>query len=253
MSSLEAVPFLSEREPITPSSPIFKSQPFSFQSSALKFGGLLVYTILISVVSIQIFREGQNECRALTKDFIGNYIEYKPKRFISSAESKYSGKPNFEKDAAWRQLLGQQLIRLTSSEIRRNGISTLPSQESPGFIATTTFWHELHCIWYLRETLYQDHHHPNISAEMAQPRVTHSGARATPKKKSRRPPLLTQVQVAELVEFVCASSTNRRMSFVKLAEVLDFRVKKQAIRTALLREGFHCRLAMRKPSITEKN
>lgn len=29
--------------------------------------------------------------------------------------------------------------------------------------------------WYLRETLYQDYYHPNISAEMARSRVTHSG------------------------------------------------------------------------------
>jgi hypothetical protein len=43
------------------------------------------------------------------------------------------------------------------------------------------------------------------------------------------------------------------MSFAQLAEVMDFGVKKQAIRTALLREGFHCRLAMRKPPILEKN
>jgi len=79
------------------------------------------------------------------------------------------------------------------------------------------------------------------------------GARATPKKRTGRPPLLTQAQVEELVEFVCASSTNRRMSFQKLAEVLDYGVKAKAIRTALLREGFHRRLAMRKPPITEKN
>ena len=43
------------------------------------------------------------------------------------------------------------------------------------------------------------------------------------------------------------------MSFAQLAEVMEFGVKKQAIRTALLREGFHRRLAMRKPPITEKN
>jgi hypothetical protein len=64
---------------------------------------------------------------------------------------------------------------------------------------------------------------------------------------------LTQAQVEELVEFVCASSKNRRMSFQQLAEVMEFGVKKDAICTALLREGFHCRLAMRKPPITEKN
>lgn len=34
---------------------------------------------------------------------------------------------------------------------------------------------------------------------------------------------------------------------------MDFGVKKQAIRTTLLREGFYRRLAMRKPPIIEKN
>jgi hypothetical protein len=78
-------------------------------------------------------------------------------------------------------------------------------------------------------------------------------ARATPKKRSGRPTILTQAQVEELVEFACASSTNRRMSFAKLSEALDFGVKKDAIRNALLCEGFHRRLAMRKPPVTEKN
>ena len=77
--------------------------------------------------------------------------------------------------------------------------------------------------------------------------------RATPQKSTGRPPILSQAQVEELVEFVCASSKNRRMSFQQLAEVMDFGVKKQAIRSALLQEGFHRRLAMRKPPITEKN
>jgi hypothetical protein len=84
-------------------------------------------------------------------------------------------------------------------------------------------------------------------------RACQRGARTTPKKKSGRPPILSQAQVEELVEFVCASSKNRRMSYQQLAEVMDFGVKKQPIRSALLREGFHRRLAMRKPPITEKN
>jgi len=63
--------------------------------------------------------------------------------------------------------------------------------------------------------------------------------RPTPRKRGGRPPILTQAQVEELVEFVCASAKNRRMSFTQLAEVLEFGVKKQAIRIALLREGFH--------------
>jgi hypothetical protein len=51
-------------------------------------------------------------------------------------------------------------------------------------------------------------------------------AKATPRKRSRRLSLLTQAQVAELVTFVCVSAEGRRMSFQKLAEVMDWGVKK---------------------------
>ena len=43
------------------------------------------------------------------------------------------------------------------------------------------------------------------------------------------------------------------MSFIKLAKVLDYGVKKDAIYTALLYKGFYRRLAIRKPLIIEKN
>ena len=49
--------------------------------------------------------------------------------------------------------------------------------------------------------------------------------RPTPRKRNGRPPILTQAQVEELVEFVCASAKNRRMSFAQLAEVMEFGVK----------------------------
>jgi hypothetical protein len=75
----------------------------------------------------------------------------------------------------------------------------------------------------------------------------------TPKKRSGRPPALTLAQVEELVEFVCASTKNRRMSYEQLANTLELGVKKGAIRAALEREGFHRRLAMRKPPISERN
>ena len=41
--------------------------------------------------------------------------------------------------------------------------------------------------------------------------------------------------------------------FLKASGVIDWGVKKDAIRTALLREGFYRCLAMRKPPIIEKN
>ena len=78
-------------------------------------------------------------------------------------------------------------------------------------------------------------------------------SRPTPTKRVGRPPVLTQAQIEELVEFVYASTKNRRMSYEKLASTLNFGVKKDAIRTALAPEGFYRRLAMRKPPISDKN
>ena len=73
--------------------------------------------------------------------------------------------------------------------------------------------------------------------------------RATPKKSSGRPQLPTHAHVEELVEFVCASRKNGRMSHKQLAFTLEFNVTEDIIRRALDREGFHRRLAMRKPPI----
>ncbi|RKF80127.1 hypothetical protein GcM3_048028 [Golovinomyces cichoracearum] len=58
--------------------------------------------------------------------------------------------------------------------------------------------------------------------------------RATPKKKVGRPPILTQAQLEELDEFVCASLQNRQISFARLAEVLDFGVKNTLFSLLLL-------------------
>jgi transposase len=76
---------------------------------------------------------------------------------------------------------------------------------------------------------------------------------ATPKKRVGRPTKLNAQQVEKLIEFVTASRTGRRMSYSKLATTLNFGCSEHAIRSALKREGFTRRLAMRKPPISEKN
>jgi len=76
---------------------------------------------------------------------------------------------------------------------------------------------------------------------------------ATPVKRSGRPPLLTVAQIEELIEYVCASARNRHLSYEQLAKEMDFEVGEKAIRTALIKEGFHRRLALRKPPISERN
>ena len=53
--------------------------------------------------------------------------------------------------------------------------------------------------------------------------------RATPTKRPGRPPLLTQAQIEELIEFVYASKENRRMSYNQLTKTLNFRIKRYTI------------------------
>lgn len=76
----------------------------------------------------------------------------------------------------------------------------------------------------------------------------------TLKKLTGRPPILNAEQRAHLVKFVCESKKNRRMSYRELAvEFSYWDAGHKAIKAALDREGFHLRLAMRKPPISEKN
>lgn len=72
--------------------------------------------------------------------------------------------------------------------------------------------------------------------------------------RSGRPRVLTPEQEAELVEFVCASRKNRRMTFLQLSLVLFAGIfGVWAIKHALYRLGFRRRVARRKPPITEEN
>jgi hypothetical protein len=64
----------------------------------------------------------------------------------------------------------------------------------------------------------------------------------TPKKPTGRPPVLDAEQRQHLVDFVCASRKNRRMSYQQLAhEFRYWEVGHKGIKAALEREGFNLR------------
>jgi hypothetical protein len=63
--------------------------------------------------------------------------------------------------------------------------------------------------------------------------------RATPRRRSGRPPILTTNQVEELIEFIAASKHNRRLPFWRLAVELGWEgVSAGAIKSALARAGY---------------
>lgn len=64
---------------------------------------------------------------------------------------------------------------------------------------------------------------------------------------------MTEPQVEELLDFIRATRDNRCMPYVKLAQVLDFAVSQHVIRRELEKRGYHRRITIRKPPITETN
>jgi len=76
---------------------------------------------------------------------------------------------------------------------------------------------------------------------------------ATPTKRPGRSNNLTQAQIEDLVAYICMLTRNLPLLFQQLAENFDFGVGKKAIRAALLKEGFHWRLTMKKPPISQRN
>jgi hypothetical protein len=61
---------------------------------------------------------------------------------------------------------------------------------------------------------------------------------ATPQRQTGRPPLLTPAQVEVLIDFVCASKKNRRMSYSQIPRALEWECSKYVIRNALQHAGF---------------
>jgi transposase len=57
--------------------------------------------------------------------------------------------------------------------------------------------------------------------------------RPTPKKRSGRPPLLTEMQTQALIEFVTSSRKARLMTYLQLAITLAWGVTEYVIRSAL--------------------
>jgi transposase len=77
--------------------------------------------------------------------------------------------------------------------------------------------------------------------------------RLTPKKRSGRPPTLTEEEVARIIDWACATKGNRRTPWAKIPIILELDVSHHAIRTALRNAGYSRRVARRKPPISERN
>jgi hypothetical protein len=77
--------------------------------------------------------------------------------------------------------------------------------------------------------------------------------RVTPQKqRSGRRPLLGPIERKQLIDWVCASSKNRRTSWSEIPAIFGWDCKVYAIETAFKAEGFGRYIAIKKPKLTEK-
>jgi transposase len=96
-----------------------------------------------------------------------------------------------------------------------------------------------------------------LDVSFATVQYTCTSKKATPQhKKTGRPPALDSDEVDALIEFVKSSRRTRRMTFDQLKQELYSDrplVGTEAIKYALRKRGYYCRLALRKPLISELN
>jgi transposase len=79
--------------------------------------------------------------------------------------------------------------------------------------------------------------------------ITH---RLTPQKhRCGRYLLLSEAEISDLIDFVCISRQNRRMTWLELSTIWN--CSEKAISNALKSEGFSRRIARKKPPISEAN
>lgn len=92
-----------------------------------------------------------------------------------------------------------------------------------------------------------------LGFSIRQVRYTLQQDQATPRRRSGRPTKLSSIQIDALEAFVCTNKNTRRMTYAELAAHLNFDVSPSTIRNALHSRGYHRRIAIRKPPISEAN
>ena len=89
-----------------------------------------------------------------------------------------------------------------------------------------------------------------LTLRQVQYAITHT---VTPTKRKGRKSMLTDDEVQNIINWICASRKNRRTSWISIPTLLHLNVSYKTIRTALRNAGFSRRVARRKPPISEKN
>jgi transposase len=76
---------------------------------------------------------------------------------------------------------------------------------------------------------------------------------STPQRRSGRPSTLSADATDQIIEWICASKANRRCRWDQIPRKLGLDIGYYAVRYTLRKAGFSCRLARRKPPISERN
>ncbi|KAJ5823128.1 hypothetical protein N7447_005468 [Penicillium robsamsonii] len=75
----------------------------------------------------------------------------------------------------------------------------------------------------------------------------------TPRRPCGRSPKLITSEVDDIIAFITANETNRRLSYEKLVDILSLNISVNTLPRTLSRRGYNRRIAIDRPDIKEKN
>ncbi|RAH40200.1 oxidase ustYa family protein [Aspergillus brunneoviolaceus CBS 621.78] len=89
-------------------------------------------------------------------------IHMERKTVYAAIDSKnpFKGAPSEELDHAWHQLFVNSNIRVTAEDLARINRTSVPiNDEKGGYYAIPDVYHQLHCLKFLRQVVYQNYYH----------------------------------------------------------------------------------------------
>ncbi|KAI0886276.1 uncharacterized protein GGS22DRAFT_126826 [Annulohypoxylon maeteangense] len=125
----------------------------------------ILYVCFTAIVLFAYYPLHNSGIRMNTLTLNGEPLALRWQRFVLSEESPYAGPPREDIDQAWAQLLDHVNIRASDSELASSNQTSVQLPRGQGSLVWMDVSHQLHCVKYLRQWIYRDHYHPEVSPE----------------------------------------------------------------------------------------
>ncbi|KAE8149799.1 hypothetical protein BDV25DRAFT_172657 [Aspergillus avenaceus] len=138
--------------------------PISWRSMIMHLALICLYTIAFLTATYVTRRsiERQVDKSHLIESPLHDAIQMERRTIYASVDSEnpFKGEPSEELDHAWHQLFINSNVRVTADDLAKINRTSVPiSDEKGGYYAIPDVYHQLHCLKFIRQVIWQNYYH----------------------------------------------------------------------------------------------